>query len=1186
MATSGKQLSNPFSTGGGGVIFETRVQAAFTILMLAGGFAPCLPQWPIKKIKLQGKRVGYDTDDLIVFVEEPSSKREAKLLAQVKHSIAITKSNKNFLESIKAAWHDFSNVGLFDQETDAISLVTGPLRSTDVEVRTILEWARHSEDARDFLTRVNQTKLSSNTKRVKLTVLRKCLTEANGGKAFSDDQFWAFLRHFHLLEVDLDSESAFVQSVIGSLIGQFAPGDERAVWSMVLDMVQTENQNEGTVSQASIPEELRPKIRRREAASMPAGLAAKETRQPATDWSRKEFAPDLSVAFLMGGWNDSTKGDLEAGAALSKKDVNQWTAAIRRTLQDPDVPLSLRNGTWSSRNRAEVWETLGKSLFDSDLDLFRSVATKVLSEPDPAFDLPANERYMANIKGRVPTHSRALRQGMADTLAVMGGRPKCFLNCSESKAESTALLVVREVLGGADWVLWGSLNDLLPLLAEAAPGEFLSAVEAALERDPCPFKKLFAEEGSGFMGDNYLTGLLWALETLAWDEQYLARVAVILAGLSVMDPGGNWANRPGNSLTAILLPWLPQTTASVEKRLTAMRTVVKEVPDGAWPVLLTLLPNQHQMSSGCHKPRWRQSIPEDREKGVPRKEYWEQVSCYAELALGMAEGNVGRLNKLVEELDSLPPPVFDRLLKHLESPAITGLFEDERTILWSALTEFSARHRRYADADWAVGNDVVDRVDGVASKLAPKNPRNLYKRLFGSTAFDLYEKDGDFEAQERKLGERRQAAICEIRATGGAKAVLSFARDVESPLHVGLALGSIAGEDDDSAVLPAMLDDDGQKIHDFRTGYILSRHEKSGWDWVDRTLAKDWSSGRSGRFLRSLRFCPETWARVRNRLGKDDAEYWKHVFFNPYQAVDHLDAAIDELLDHGRPNAAIDCINALLHKKRPFDRKRAVRALLDAVTTKEPPHSVHIYHSTELIKALQEDPQTDPDDLFNVEWAYLAALDGHRGASPKLLEHRLASVPDFFCEVIRLIFRSKHEGNEKREPTEQEQKVATNAFRLLHRWKTPPGTLADGTFSPSAFQDWMAKVKAMCKKSGHVEVALSHIGQVLIHSPPDPEGLWIHATVADALNAKDADEMRSGLRTGYINSRGVHTVDPRGKPELELAEQYQNRSDKAEKEGYHRLATAMRDLADFYRREADRIVKEHQPDKDKSEATD
>ena len=34
-------------------------------------------------------------------------------------------------------------------------------------------------------------------------------------------------------------------------------------------------------------------------------------------------------------------------------------------------------------------------------------------------------------------------------------------------------------------------------------------------------------------------------------------------------------------------------------------------------------------------------------------------------------------------------------------------------------------------------------------------------------------------------------------------------------------------------------------------------------------------------------------------------------------------------------------------------------------------------------------------------------LDHHQGAAPKLLENRVASNPEFFCEVIRLIYRSK-----------------------------------------------------------------------------------------------------------------------------------------------------------------------------------
>ncbi len=104
MRKNGKKLSNPFSTGGGGGQFEAHVQASFVVLMLTGGFAPCIPCWPISKIKLQGKFAGFDTDDMIVFVEKASSDQKRKILAQIKHSISITE-NEVFGEVIQRKIH-------------------------------------------------------------------------------------------------------------------------------------------------------------------------------------------------------------------------------------------------------------------------------------------------------------------------------------------------------------------------------------------------------------------------------------------------------------------------------------------------------------------------------------------------------------------------------------------------------------------------------------------------------------------------------------------------------------------------------------------------------------------------------------------------------------------------------------------------------------------------------------------------------------------------------------------------------------------------------------------------------------------------------------------------------------------------------------------------------------------------
>ena len=222
-----------------------------------------------------------------------------------------------------------------------------------------------------------------------------------------------------------------------------------------------------------------------------------------------------------------------------------WINKAREILHHPDSPLSLKNGQWKISDRMELWNSLGSRIFDQNLDTLKSIVVAVLTERDPSFEIPAEDRYAASIYGKALTHSPVIRKGLAESLAILGNNPNAFSNCSVDKAEATAVLAVRELFTNADWTLWGSLNRLLPTLAEAAPNEFLNAVENTLRLSPCPFDKLFSQEGNGITGENYLTGLLWALEGLAWDEKHLVRVCVILGELGSHDPGGQWA-RPAN----------------------------------------------------------------------------------------------------------------------------------------------------------------------------------------------------------------------------------------------------------------------------------------------------------------------------------------------------------------------------------------------------------------------------------------------------------------------------------------------------------------------------------------------------------------------------------------------------------------------------------------------------------------
>jgi hypothetical protein len=552
-------------------------------------------------------------------------------------------------------------------------------------------------------------------------------------------------------------------------------------------------QIEEALKQAGYKEERARMLAQKSDGNLSALLRCLQNLSLMPEWAQGTYAAELAIAQLLGVWDENSQADRTVVENLSGNPYGEWIGKMREIALRPSTPLMHRDGVWKVVSRYEGWYALGPSLFDEHLDRMKDAAVSVLRERDPKFELPPEERYAARIHGKVLRHSHVLRRGLAESLALIGSHPKALsTSCSFSKAEATAVLAVRGILAEADWVQWASLDDVLPLLAEAAPRAFLDAVEHALNSAPCPFESVFAQEGSGIMGSNYMTGLLWALETLAWDAEYLTRVVVILGDLAQRDPGGNWANRPVNSLATILLPWLPQTCAPMPKRRAAVETLLNEHPDVAWKLLLSLLPRAHQVSIGSHKPVWRELIADDWSNRVTRRGYWEQIATYADLAIRAAKQDLAKLSDLIDRMNDLPPPECQQLLAHLGSDAVVSLPQSDRLRLWTTLINLVSKHRKFADAQWAMTPETVDEIAAIAERLAPDAPHYRYQRLFSERDFDMYEDKGNYEKQRQALDEARQRAVAEILAAGGVAGVLEFAKAVESPGRVGFAFGTIA----------------------------------------------------------------------------------------------------------------------------------------------------------------------------------------------------------------------------------------------------------------------------------------------------------------------------------------------------------------------------------------------------------
>src|SRR3546814_20598426 len=108
----------------------------------------------------------------------------------------------------------------------------------------------------------------------------------------------------------------------------------------------------------------------------------------------------------------------------------------------------------------------------------------------------------------------------------------------------------------------------LPLLAEASPRAFLEAVELDLRSDdPQPLAMLRPVKSGGFDSPDR-TGLLGALEVIAWNEAHLFRVARVIARLCDGPINANGANKPKKSMESLCRYCMPTTAPNPQHRPT------------------------------------------------------------------------------------------------------------------------------------------------------------------------------------------------------------------------------------------------------------------------------------------------------------------------------------------------------------------------------------------------------------------------------------------------------------------------------------------------------------------------------------------------------------------------------------------------------------------------------------------
>ena len=858
----------------------------------------------------------------------------------------------------------------------------------------------------------------------------------------------------------------------------------------------------------------------------------------------------LIPLIFVGAWDSSTGADKEILTCLTDgpyEDIERTIAQLQTMDEPPIWSIGHLRGVVS---KVDALYAAHRALTKEDLENFLFAAEVVLSEQDPALELPEDQRWAANLYGKSRNHSSALRQGLCDTLVLLAVHGNALVGERLGiDLEARVGGVVRRLLTPSAASTWLSQKNDLPQYAEAAPDAFLSIIEADLDSEDPQIAALFVPADTGVFGDCPRSGVLWALELLAWKPERLVRVTSILAKLCAWKIDDNWANKPMGTLKSIFRFWMPQTAASLDQRNRALERLTRKFPNVGWQLCVDQFDPGSTLGDYSTKPRWRTNAY-DAGEVTTRGEAWDSQCKAIEIALDWPAHDEHSLGDLVERLEALSSDLRKRVWELIFVWTGTGPTDSQKAVLRerirrSALTRRS-RRRGIDDAERKCAREAYALLE--SQDAVTRHQWLFLSQWLDESADGLEDEELDYEKREERIARQRRDALQEVWAESGLDGIKELCRSGNASRVVGwhmaeICAGILQAADFLQEVM-AQQPDDQRDIYEYCiAGFLAQLDSQDRNSVLAELLARlEFDEDACISLLRCAPFDGDTWQHVDRRAKRLKERYWEEVV--PYWSrhdTSEIATLVDELLKVDRPRAAF---HAAHMDWKLLDSPRLIRLLTEVATNGAEP-SAHYrldgYYVSEALETLERRGDTSRDDLARLEFLFIEVLDSSRHGI-RNLEAQLAETPALFMRALAIPFGRNDGGEDPADwqapNSDNGEAVARAAYALLTRASRIPGTQADGSIDLKELRDWLEQVRTLTREYGRAEIGDEMIGQLLSHCPPGDDGIWPCEPVREAVDDVGSQSIATGMIVGIRNARGATWRGEGGAQERELAEQY------------------------------------------------
>ena len=864
-------------------------------------------------------------------------------------------------------------------------------------------------------------------------------------------------------------------------------------------------------------------------------------------WINTQPIRELIPALLLGRWDESYPGDRELLEKLSGMSYDEYKGLLGRWLHLPESPLKKIGETWRLTSPLDLWRSISAHLTDQDFQLLKECFILAYHSGNPVLESQVD---LLDYISKKRTYSDWVREGLAQSL-ILTATPQVEVCLRDP--QSWVDRIIGGLLSNASGAMWVSINRELPLIAEASPQVFLESVSLSLSDESPEIMDMFKEEPGFVVPEASHTGLLWALEGLAWMPSYFKTACLLLHKLATLDPGGSLANRPLNSLKEIFKARHHQTLASYEERVKVLREMLRRDVDVSWKLLKSLLPSfSSETASLTHRMRWRM-FWEATDLSYTYQERFDVYSEVVDMLISLCGGDETRFSDLIEATPGCMPRDRERILKWAQENV--GEIRHEKNLAWHTLRRVLNKHKLYPDANWALRREELSPFEQLYNQLQPEDVQTRCMYLFNEDAYYKVLVPSAITCSHKELTSEeitglkataRERAVEELLGELGLEGVLRLRLEVKHPYPLGEALAKVIKDEQDLQSVSLCLEDDTPLI-DFTHGFISQKLRCEKFSWmqalVQELLEKGYSDKAVANALFSVRLGQELWNYI-DSLGEGvQREYWLRMrpYFNDL-TDEEIIVCISKLLQYRRFSSAVEV--AWCHLT-PIPSDILIDILRGCGTEEsQEPKSPLGYEIEGVFEELNKRTDIDKKTLLGLEWLYLPLLTdvGAQVGVPHL-EEELASNPEFFVQLLRWLYQLEDKDGQREEQeglsAEQRQNAAERSYLMLETWKKIPGMQEDGMIDEAELREWIDVARVLARECDRLEVADSCIGQLLAKYPENSP-YWPERKIFQVIEDINTEELKEGYSIGMWNKRGatIRGASVGGDIEYERAEYF------------------------------------------------